>query len=68
MKQDKKLMLGMTILFLITFIIFGTIVTTEKLAPFFTDRIKTKFETYLKENYKQENKNLKIGKITYKSN
>ena len=67
MKQDKKLMLGMTILFLITFIIFGTIVTTEKLAPFFTDRIKTKFETYLKENYKQENKNLKIGKITYKN-
>ena len=47
MRQDKKLMLGMTILFLITFVIFGTIVTTEKLAPFFTDRIKTKFETYL---------------------
>lgn len=67
MRQDKKLMLGMTILFLITFVIFGTIVTTEKLAPFFTDRIKTKFETYLKENYKTETKNLKIGKITYKN-
>ena len=67
MRQDKKLMLGMTILFLFTFIVFGTIVTTEKLAPFFTDRIKEKFETYLKEEYKEENNNLKIGKISYKN-
>lgn len=67
MRQDKKLMLEMTILFLITFIIFGTIVTTEKLAPFFTDRIKEKFEAYLKEEYKKENNNLKIGKISYKN-
>ena len=67
MRQDKKLMLGMSILFLFTFIVFGTIVTTEKLAPFFTDRIKEKFETYLREEYKEENNNLKIGKISYKN-
>lgn len=67
MRQDKKLMLGMTILFLITFIFFGTLVTTEKLAPYYTDKIKERFENYIKENYKEENNNLKIGKITYKN-
>ena len=49
MRQDTKLMLGMTLLFFITFIVFGTIVTTEKLARFFTHRIKQKFEINLKE-------------------
>ena len=67
MRQDKKLMLGMTILFLITFIFFGTLVTTEKLAPYYTNKIKERFENYIKENYKEENNNLKIGKITYKN-
>lgn len=67
MRQDKKLMLGMTILFLITFIFFGTLVTTEKLAPYYTDKIKERFENYIKENYKEENNNLKIGKISYKN-
>ena len=67
MRQDKKLMLGMTILFLITFIFFGTLITTEKLAPYYTDKIKERFENYIKENYKEENNNLKIGIITYKN-
>ena len=67
MRQDKKLMLGMTILFLITFIFFGTLVTTEKLAPYYTDKIKERFENYIKENYKEENNNLKIGKTSYKN-
>lgn len=67
MKQDKKLILGMALLFLITFVSFGTIVVTEKLAPFFTDKIKTKFETYIEKNYKDDKNNLTIGKITYKN-
>ena len=67
MRQDKKLMLGMAILFLITFIFFGTLVTTEKLAPYYTNKIKERFENYIKENYKDENNNLKIGKISYKN-
>ena len=40
MRQDKKLMLGMAILFFITFVSLGTLVVTEKLAPFYTDKIK----------------------------
>ncbi len=67
MKQDKKLILGMALLFLITFVSFGTIVVTEKLAPFFTDKIKTKIETYIEKNYKDDKNNLTIGKITYKN-
>ena len=67
MKQDKKLILGMALLFLITFVSFGTIVVTEKLAPFFTDKIKTKFETYIEKNYKDDKNYLTIGKITYKN-
>lgn len=67
MKQDKKLILGMALLFLITFVSFGTIVVTEKLAPFFTDKIKIKFETYIEKNYKDDKNNLTIGKITYKN-
>ncbi len=67
MKQDKKLILGMALLFLITFVSFGTIVVTEKLAPFFTDKIKTKFETYIEKNYQDDKNNLTIGKITYKN-
>ena len=66
MKQDKKLMLGMTLLFFITFVSFGTLVVTEKLAPFYTDKIKDKITAYIKENYKEEQKNLTIGKVTYK--
>ena len=67
MKQDKKLILGMALLFFITFVSLGTLVVTEKLAPYYTDKIKIKMEKYLNENYKEERKNLKLGKITYKA-
>lgn len=67
MKQDKKLILGMALLFFITFVSLGTLVVTEKLAPYYTDKIKIKMEKYLNENYKEEIENLKLGKITYKT-
>ena len=67
MKQKKKLMLGMTILFLITFIFLGTIVVTEKLGPLYKDKIKEKMNDYLTKNYKDEKDNLKFEKITYQA-
>lgn len=65
MKQDKKLILGMSILFFITFVSLGTIVVTEKLAPYYTDKIKIRMEEYLNKNYPQEIENIKLKKITY---
>ena len=67
MKQDKKLMLGMTLLFLITFVSLGTLVATEKLSPYFTNKMKEKFETYIEKEYKDEKDEFKIEKITYKN-
>lgn len=67
MKQDKKLMLGMAILFFITFVALGTLVVTEKLAPLYTDRVREKIKDYIATNYNDEKDNLKIEKITYKA-
>lgn len=67
MRQDKKLILGMALLFFITFVSLGTLVVTEKLAPFYTDRIEKKIEAYIEKNYKNEQNDLKLGKITYKT-
>ena len=64
MRQDKKLMIGMTLLFLITFIFLGTLVTTEKLSPYFTNKINEKFKKYLEEKYPNEIENFII---TYKN-
>ena len=54
MRQDKKLILGMALLFFITFVSLGTIVVTEKLAPYYTDKIKIKMNECLEQN--QSNK------------
>lgn len=67
MKQDKKLILGMALLFFVTFVSLGTIVVTEKLAPYYTDKIKIKMEEYLNEHYQQEIENIKLEKITYQA-
>ena len=67
MKQDKKLILGMALLFFITFVSLGTLVVTEKLAPFYTNRIEKKIKDYIEKNYKDEQDNLELGKITYKT-
>lgn len=67
MKQDKKLMIGMTLLFFITFIFLGTLVTTEKLSPYFSNQIHEKFKNYLEKEYPNEKSNFKIEKTTYKN-
>lgn len=67
MKQDKKLILGMALLFFITFVSLGTLVATEKLAPYYTDKIEEKIKDYLNKNYKEEVNNFSLGKVTYKA-
>lgn len=64
MKQDKKLILGMSLLFLITFVFFGTLIVTEKLAPLYTNKVKEKFIAYLTKNYKN-NSEFTLKNVTY---
>lgn len=66
MKQDKKLTIAMALLFLFVFVIFGVIVTTEKLAPFYTKKIEEKFKIYIKENYSEIEKDLTLNEVVYK--
>lgn len=68
MKQEKKLMIGMALLFLLVFVIFGSIIATEKLAPFYTKKIEDKFKTYIKKTYPDIEKDINFDKVTYKKN
>lgn len=63
MKKQIKLTLSMALLFLITFVSFGTIIINEKKEDLFMPHIQNKLENYLKENY-IEQANLKT-KISY---
>ena len=51
MKKQLKLTLSMALLFLITFVSFGTIIINEKKEELFMPHIKNKLENYLKDNY-----------------
>ena len=64
MKKQLKLTLSMALLFLVTFVSFGTIIINEKKEDLFMPHIKNKLEDYLKENYKEQS-NLKTN-ISYK--
>lgn len=66
MKQQQKLTISMAIFFLITFVLFGTIVLNEKKETLFMPKIEEKLEIYLKENYK--NFNYSKTNIEYKNN
>lgn len=63
MKKQLKLTLSMALLFLITFVSFGTIIINEKKEDLFMPHIKNKLEDYLIKNYKEQS-NLKT-KISY---
>ena len=64
MKKQLKLTISMALLFLVTFVSFGTIIINEKKEDLFMPHIKNKLEDYLKENYKEQS-NLKTN-ISYK--
>ena len=63
MKKQLKLTLSMALLFLITFVSFGTIIINEKKEELFMPHIKNKLLNYLEENYKEQS-NLKTN-ISY---
>lgn len=65
MTQQKKLMIEMTIFYLTILIFLGIIVTSEKLAPLNTKKIDIRLNEYIKENYKEIEKEINIGKTTY---
>lgn len=65
MKQDKKLMLGMILLFLICFVSFGVIIVNEKMAPYYIPKIDNKLNEYLKEKYSNILNDVKIGTTKY---
>lgn len=67
MKQDKKLMLYMSILFLIVFVSFGVIVVNDKLSFYYIPKIDKKLNNYIEQNYSNIKNELKIGKTKYKN-
>lgn len=67
MKERKKLTIQMTIFTFLIFVIFGIIITKEKLSPYFSERIHKKFNEYIKINYSPIMDELKIGNTNYKN-
>lgn len=67
MKQDKKLTLGMALLFLIIFVTFGVIIVLEKSSIYLVPQIEKKLISYLNETYPSIKNELKVQKTTYKN-
>ena len=67
MRQDKKLSIGMSLLFLLVFITFGTIVVNDKMSSYLIPRIDKKLNNYLKEKYPNIIDDVKTNKTTYKN-
>ena len=67
MKQDKKLMLKMSLLFLIVFVVFGVIIVNDKLYFYYLPKIEKKLNKYIENNYKDEKYYFSIGKAKYKN-
>ena len=61
----KKLTIQMTIFFFIIFVIFGIIVTNEKIAPLNNKKIDEKFNKYILKNYKDLHSEFNIEKTEY---
>lgn len=55
----------MMLLFLLVFVTFGVIIVTEKLAPYYTNKVEKKLTAYLKESHADIKENLNISKVTY---
>lgn len=68
MKEQTKLLIQMSILFLITFASFGIIIIKEKNTIIINTKIEKKFDQYISENYNELSQTLKKGKISYKNN
>lgn len=66
MNEGKKLTIQMAIFFLVTFVIFGTIVIKEKQNILFLPKIETSISNYIAENY--QHLELEKESVTEKNN
>ena len=68
MRQDKKLTIYMSLLFIIVFASFGFIIFKEKETVLFLPRIKEKLTTHLHNNYPKLKNKVNTNKIINKNN
>lgn len=68
MKEQTKLLIQMSILFLVTFVIFGIIIVKEKSNIILNTKIEKIITQYIDKNYSEITTTLKKGKISYKDN
>ena len=67
MRQDRKLIIGMSLLFLLIFVVFGVIIVNDKVSFYYIPKIDKKLNNYLNKNYKDILDEVNIGKTTYKN-
>lgn len=68
MKEQTKLLIQMSILFSVTFVIFGIIIVKEKSNIILNTKIEKIITQYIDQNYSEITTTLKKGKISYKDN
>lgn len=68
MKEQTKLLIQMSILFSVTFLIFGIIIVKEKSNIILNKKIEKIITQYIDQNYSEITTTLKKGKISYKDN
>lgn len=66
MNKQKKLMLEMSIFYLLIFVAFGTIVIQEKAGDILIPRVQKKMDQYLSDNYQNILNDIKKNNIEYK--
>ena len=65
MNRQKSLTLGMIIFVILIITAFGFIIIGDKGSPFMLNVAKNKFKTYVKNNYKEDEKFFKYSKVKY---
>ncbi len=65
MKESNKLMLQMSLLFLVVFVTFGCIIVNEKLSFLKIPKVTEKITEYIDKNYSNIKDNLIINKVSY---
>ncbi|MBE6157860.1 MAG: hypothetical protein E7160_03610 [Firmicutes bacterium] len=67
MKQEKRLSIGMALLFLVVFIVFGVIIVNEKFSFYYIPKVDKKLNNYFNEHYKSIKDDVIINKTTHKN-
>lgn len=67
MNKQKKLQVERGIFAFIIFVIFGVIITTEKMGGILIPKVTKKMNNYVDEKYEKEKKNFTFDKVTFKN-